>query len=179
MYWGLQFQPFKKLVFSGYYDRFNFPWLRFRADGPSKGNEFLGRIAYSFSREIKLYAQARVENKERNVELDGNTNLYGLANAEKRNYILNLDVRPKGIVSLKTRAQFSEFLFDGDYSNGMALIQDINFDFGRFRLSTRYSIFDTDNFENRQYVYEKDVLYAFSIPAYQYNRQSILCFIAV
>jgi len=51
----------------------------------------------------------------------------------------------------------------------MALIQDINFDFGRFRLSTRYSIFDTDNFENRQYVYEKDVLYAFSIPAYQYT----------
>lgn len=169
VYWGMKFQPFKKLTFSGYYDRFNFPWLRFRADGPSKGNEFLGRIAYSFSREIKLYAQARVENKERNVELEANPNLYGLANAEKRNYILNLDVRPKGIVTLKTRAQFSEFLFDGDYSNGMALIQDINFDFGRFRLSTRYSIFDTDNFENRQYVYEKDVLYAFSIPAYQYT----------
>lgn len=167
VYWGMKFQPFKKLTFSGYYDRFNFPWLRFRADGPSKGNEFLGRVAYSFSRQIKLYAQARVENKERNVDLEGNPNLYGLANAEKRNYILNLDVRPKGIVSLKTRAQFSEFLFDGDYSNGMAFIQDINFDFGRFRLSTRYSIFDTDNFENRQYVYEKDVLYAFSIPAYQ------------
>lgn len=40
IYWGLKFQPFKKLTFSGYYDRFNFPWLRFRADGPSKGNEF-------------------------------------------------------------------------------------------------------------------------------------------
>ncbi|WP_296620563.1 helix-hairpin-helix domain-containing protein [Marivirga sp.] len=169
VYWGVKFQPFKKLTFSGYYDRFNFPWLRFRADGPSKGNEFLGRISYRFSREIKLYAQARVENKERNVDLEDNPNLYGLANAEKRNYIINLDVRPKGIVSLKTRAQFSEFLLQGDYSNGMTLIQDISFDFGRFRLSTRYSIFDTDNFENRQYVYEKDVLYAFSIPAYQYT----------
>lgn len=169
VYWGMKFQPFKKLTFSGYYDRFNFPWLRFRADGPSKGNEFLGRVSYRFSREIKLYAQARVENKERNVELEGNPYLYGLANAEKRNYIINLDVRPKGIASLKTRAQFSEFLLQGEYSNGMALIQDINFDFGRFRLSTRYSIFDTDNFENRQYVYEKDVLYAFSIPAYQYT----------
>ncbi|SMG33400.1 Helix-hairpin-helix motif-containing protein [Marivirga sericea] len=167
IYWGLKFQPSKKLTMSGYYDRFSFPWLRFRADGPSTGNEFLGRIAYSFSRQIKLYAQARVENKERNVELEGNPNLYGLTNAEKRNYIINLDVRPKGIVSLKTRAQFSEFLQLGNYSSGMALIQDINFDFGRFRLSTRYSIFDTDDFENRQYVYEKDVLYAFSIPAYQ------------
>jgi len=167
IYWGIKFQPFKKLTISGYYDRFNFPWLRFRADGPSKGNEYLGRISYRFSREIKLYAQARVENKERNIESGDNPNLYALGNAEKRNYILNLDVRPKGIVSLKTRAQFSEFLLQGDYSNGMALIQDVNFDFGRFRLSTRYSIFETDNFENRQYVYEKDVLYAFSIPAYQ------------
>ncbi|WP_340152530.1 helix-hairpin-helix domain-containing protein [uncultured Marivirga sp.] len=167
VYWGIKFQPFKRLTFSGYYDRFNFPWLRFRADGPSIGNEFLGRVTYRFSREIKLYAQARVENKERNVDLEDNPNLYGLSTAEKRNYILNLDVRPKGIISLKTRAQFSEFLLQGEYSTGMALIQDVNFDFGRFRLSTRYSIFDTDDFENRQYVYEKDVLYAFSIPAYQ------------
>jgi len=30
-----------------------------------------------------------------------------------------------------------------------------------------FIVFDTDDFENRQYVYEKDVLYAFSIPAYQ------------
>jgi hypothetical protein len=167
VYWGLKFQPFKKLSISTYYDRFNFPWLKFRADGPSKGTEYLGRISYRFNRQINVYGQVRVENKERNVDLEGNPNLYGLANAEKRNYILNLDVRPKGIVSLKTRAQFSEFILQGDYSRGMALIQDINFDFGRFRLSTRYSIFDTDNFENRQYVYEKDVLYAFSIPAYQ------------
>jgi hypothetical protein len=167
VYWGLKFQPFRNLTVSGYYDRFNFPWLRFRADGPSKGNEFLGRVAYRFNRQSKLYAQARIENKERNVESKDNPNLYGLAYAQKRNYILNLDIRPKGIVSFKTRAQFSEFLLQDDYSNGMALIQDINFDFGRFRLSTRYSIFDTDDFENRQYVYEKDVLYAFSIPAYQ------------
>lgn len=169
VYWGLEFQPFKKLTIAGYYDRFTFPWLRFRADSPSKGNEYLGRITYRFSREIKVYAQARVENKERNVALIDNPNLYGLANAEKRNYVINLDVHPKGIISLKTRAQFSEFLLEGDYSKGMALIQDVNFDFGRFRLSTRYSIFDTDDFENRQYVYEKDVLYAFSIPAYQYT----------
>ena len=167
IYWGIKFQPIRKLTVSAYYDRFNFPWLRFRADSPSSGNEYLGRLTYQFNRQIMLYAQARVENKERNFERGDNPNLYIIANAEKRNYILNLDIRPKGIVSLKSRIQFSEFLLDQDYSSGMALIQDVNFDFGKLRLSTRYAIFDTDNFENRQYVYEKDVLYAFSIPAYQ------------
>ncbi len=167
VYWGIKFQPVKKLFLSAYIDKFKFPWLKFRADAPSQGNEFLGRITYVFNRNINLYAQARVENKERNASKVGNSNLYSLQNGQKRNYLLNLDIRPKGIISLKSRLQFSEFVFNGRYTNGMALIQDINFDFGKLRLSTRYAIFETDDFENRQYAYERDVLYAFSIPAYQ------------
>jgi hypothetical protein len=46
------------------------------------------------------------------------------------------------------------------------LIQDLNLRFKKFKISTRAAIFDTDDFVNRQYVYEKDVLYAFSFPAY-------------
>ncbi|GAA5023453.1 hypothetical protein GCM10011506_06320 [Marivirga lumbricoides] len=167
VFWGLKFQPNRKFIVSAYYDRFKFPWLRFRVDAPSTGNEFLSRIAYNINRNISLYGQVRVENKERNSEKANDPVIYGLSTGQKRNYILNLDVRPKSIVSIKSRIQFSEFLFNERYSNGVALIQDLNFDFGKLRLSTRYAIFETDDFENRQYVYEKDVLYAFSIPAYQ------------
>ncbi len=167
VYWGIKFQPYKKLYLSAFYDKFQFPWLKFRADAPSQGNEYLGRVSYSFTRNIHLYGQLRVENKERNTSKSDNSNLNSLENGQKRNYLLNLDIRPKGIISLKSRLQFSEFLFNGAYTNGMALIQDVNFDFGKLRLSTRYAIFDTDDFENRQYAYERDVLYAFSIPAYQ------------
>ncbi|WMN06332.1 helix-hairpin-helix domain-containing protein [Marivirga arenosa] len=167
VYWGLEYQPFRKLSISAYHDQFIFPWLKFRADAPSKGNESLIRFNYKFNRQINFYSQFRIENKERNVETLDESNLYGLANGQKRNYIVNLDLRPKSIISFKMRAQFSEYLIEESYTNGMAIIQDINFDLGNFRLSTRYSIFDTDDYENRQYVYEKDVLYAFSIPAYQ------------
>lgn len=167
VYWGIKFNPFKKIIVSTFYDSFNFPWLRFRVDGPSKGNEYMARISWNINRNIAIYGQARVENKERNADSFDNPNMYTLANAQKRNYIINLDMKPEGRVSLKSRLQLSEFLFNGNYSTGMAIIQDVNFDFGKFRLSTRYAIFDTEDFENRQYVYEKDVLYAFSIPAYQ------------
>ena len=44
-------------------------------------------------------------------------------------------------------------------------MQDLNFSFWKMKVSTRAAIFDTD-YENRQYAYEKNVLYAFSIPAY-------------
>ena len=35
----------------------------------------------------------------------------------------------------------------------------------RLRLSARYALFDTDDYDTRQYVFEQDVLYAFSVPA--------------
>ena len=33
------------------------------------------------------------------------------------------------------------------------------------RLTARYALFDTDDYDTRQYVFEQDVLYAFSVPA--------------
>lgn len=167
VYVGIKKAFNRKFALSAYWDKFSFPWLRFRADAPSQGSEYLARLTYKFSRQLSLYGQVRVENKERNVASDNNANLFTLANAQKRNYLINFDIRPKGIISLKTRLQYSEFVLLNAYSDGIALIQDVNFDWNKFRLSGRYAIFDTDDFENRQYVYEKDVLYAFSIPAYQ------------
>ena len=35
----------------------------------------------------------------------------------------------------------------------------------QLRLSARYAIFNTDSYDTRIYAYEKDVLYAFSVPA--------------
>ncbi|MCK5470233.1 MAG: helix-hairpin-helix domain-containing protein, partial [Cyclobacteriaceae bacterium] len=35
--------------------------------------------------------------------------------------------------------------------------------------STRFAIFDTDNYDNRQFIYERDLLYVYSIPSF-YNQ---------
>jgi len=167
VYLGIKKQFNRKFSLTAYWDKFNFPWLKYQADTPSNGNEYLTRLTYKFNKQLSAYAQIRVENKERNIDNTENQNLYALANGQKRNYLINFDVRPKSIIKLKTRLQFSEYVLEGEYTNGMALLQDVNFDWNRFKLSTRYAIFDTDDFQNRQYLYEKDVLYAFSIPAYQ------------
>ena len=37
------------------------------------------------------------------------------------------------------------------------------------KLSARYAIFDTDNYDTRLYAYENDLLYVFSIPSYFYK----------
>ena len=51
-------------------------------------------------------------------------------------------------------------------SNGFALVQDATLDYRRLSLSGRVALFGTDDYDSRQYVYERDVLYAFSFPAY-------------
>lgn len=164
IYWGLKYNPSRKWNFAAYYDLFWFPWLRFQADAPSQGQEALLRATWKISRKIQLYGQFRIEEKERNVP-NNSTNTDILSSATRQQFLFNVRFNAERIVSLQTRWQFSNYQQE-EYSEGMALMQDINFDFGRVRLSGRVALFDTDDFQNRQYAYEKDVLYAFSFPAY-------------
>ncbi len=164
IYWGLKFSPFRTLFFTAYYDRFRFPWLKFRAEAPSNGYEYLIRLNFVPSSNVNLFAQFRQESKERNSNSDNS--LQRLSPGVKSNYLLNLDYQPNAIVGIKSRLQWSNFSFEGSKSRGFAIIQDFNFKIGKLKVGTRFALFEVDNFENRQFAYEKDVLYAFSIPAY-------------
>jgi hypothetical protein len=164
MYWGWKYRINKKYTTSAYVDLFSFPWLKFRTYKPSYGNEFLFRFNYQPSRKILMFAQLRQETKEKNISTDSKN--YLTSKAVKRNFWLNFDYTLAQDLRLKTRAQFSSYSFNNKTTNGMALIQDITFSKGRFQISARYALFDTDDFDNRQYVYENDVWLAYSLPAY-------------
>ncbi len=163
MYWGIKFSPSRKYTLVAYYDKFKFPWLRFGVDAPSQGAEWLSRLTYRPSREVSVFLQVREESKEVSIS---EINLSKLHDRIKRNYILNVDYATNKNLSLRTRLQASSQDEGGTFSKGFAIIQDVNYNIGRFRLSGRMAMFETDDYDNRQYVYERDVLYAFSIPAY-------------
>lgn len=165
MYWGLKYRPSRKLFMTAYYDKFYFPWLRFRANAPTEGYEYLSRITYLPSRKIALFVQFREEGKEINLPLEGRaTQLVGMG--VRRNGIVNIDYATDKSISFKSRVQFSTYTLEGNTSAGFAIMQDINVDFRRWRISNRIAAFEVDDFDNRQYVYERNVLYAFAIPAY-------------
>lgn len=164
-YWGLSYRPSRKYKFSAYFDKFTFPWLRFRVDAPSSGFEYLGRFTYKPSRSIQMYAQFRQENKELSIT-SGDGALSQLTETSKKNYIINLDYAIGRTFSFKSRVQGSSYTEANETTHGLAILQDVNVSFWKMKLSTRFALFDTDDYNNRQYIYEKDVLYAFSIPAY-------------
>ena len=162
-YWGISINPNGKHKLNAYYDRFEFPWLKYRTEAPSAGQEWLVRYSHFHSRQITLYTQIRQQKKQVTVA-DENLNI--LTDQIKRNYIFNVNYTLKPWLKLKTKVQSSTQIEKGELTRGFAIIQDINFNVWKLKFHTRMALFETDDFDNAQYVYENDVLYAFSIPAY-------------
>ncbi len=162
-YWGLSIKPNGRHKVNVYYDRFRFPWLRFRTEAPSVGNEWLGRYSYFPSRQVSLYMQIREQTRQVTIP---NDNLNELVDQVKRNYIFNVDYELKPWLKLKTKVQSSTQNEGEVFTKGFAIIQDVNFEWWKLKFNTRLALFETDDFDNAQYVYESDVLYSFSIPAY-------------
>jgi hypothetical protein len=164
IYWGWKYSFNKKISIAGYADLFRFPWLKFRSYSPSDGTEWLLRFNYRPTKTIYIFLQAREEIKQRNSSAD--VNLYLTDLGIRRNYWLNVDYSATPKLSFKSRAQFSTYQLASKSTQGMAIMQDFSYDWNRFSLSGRYVLFDTDDFDNRLYVYERDVWLAFSFPAY-------------
>lgn len=164
LYWGWKYNFNKKYSISGYADIYYFPWLKYRAYARAEGSEWLIRFNYRPSKSVAMFLQAREETKERNNQQDAN--LYGTALATRRNYWFNIDYGVAPTLSFKTRIQLSTFAFEGQASQGSVFVQDATFNRGRLSFTGRFALFDTDNFDTRLYVYERDVWLAFSFPAY-------------
>lgn len=166
-YWGIKFKPSRKYKLTAYFDRFVFPWLKFGIHSPSDGHELMLRANYQPTRSTNIYFQYRQESKAKNPGgQEYHQPIKSPANGVKRNYSFNFNHPLDKIISVRSRILFSTYKFMNSTTKGYAILQDFNIDINKFRLSTRFALFDTDDYENRQYAYERDVLYGFSIPQY-------------
>lgn len=165
-YWGLRYSPSRRWQFSGFYDRFRFPWLKYQVNAPSGGNDRLFTIRYAPNRRFTASALFHEEHKERNRP-GQNQPLPQLATTVRRTALIQAEYDLPMRYALRTRIQGGDFAYrGGTRSQGITLVQDITWRWPRLELSGRVAFFATDNYDSRQYVYEKDVLYAFSLPAY-------------
>lgn len=164
VYLGIKYQPSRKWWYSAYFDRFSFPWLRYRVDAPSDGYEYMLRANYQPSKKLLFYTQFREEVKD--INLSEGSPIHIPLPGSKINYLLSMDFSVADNLRLQSRVQGSRYFYNGVTTKGFALAQDISWGYKQLRISGRLALFDTDDYQNRQYIYEKDVLWAFSIPAY-------------
>ncbi len=163
-YWTWKYRWDRHWSINGYVDIFQFPWLGFRRYRPSSGYETLLRGSYRPSKETRIVFQVRQESKSRNVQRE--TKVYGVAESLRQNALLAVEYVAGRGISLNTRIQFNARHFDETYTEGWAFVQDITFRVGRFRFSARHGLFDTDDYDNRHYIYERDAWSSYSMPAY-------------
>ncbi len=165
IYWGGRYTFNRRVALSGYLDVFRFPWLRYRIYQPSDGTEWLLRLSYAPTRSIAFFVQVREEVKARN--LSGETTRYEVMPGTRRNVWTSCEFAATPAVTLRTRLQASQYELGESSTRGMAVVQEVTLKKNRWSLSVRYALFDTEDYENRQYVYEKDVWLATSLPAYE------------
>ncbi len=164
-YTGLRYAPSRKFQYNAYLDVFYFPWKKYQVDTASAGNGFLLHALWQPEKHIKLYAVVRSDQKQKNNS--GPAGPIPLATTTRSTALLNFEwSRPRKYM-LRTRLQGGRYRFGSSGpSNGFAIVQDATFQLQKLELSGRLGLFRTDDYDSRQYVFEKDALYSFSIPSY-------------
>lgn len=159
-----------KWTASAYVDCYSFPWLKYRVDAPSKGNEYLIKINYAASRRLEFYLQYREKNKL--IDAASPLIMKYPDVTKKQNLRFNISYIVNDFLTIKNRIEWVKYQYGNNYLHyGFLIYQDISYKLTKLplRLSARYAIFDTDTYEERLYAYESDALFAFSIPAYYYK----------
>ena len=168
LYIGFNAKLHKNWMLKGYYDLFTFPWMRFQAKAPTKGNEYLAQLEFKPSRRFSSYVRYRFEDKQEGFDLSEQpTDEIGLRH--RHWYRINWQLTLNKVFSLRNRIEYVHVdLPEGDSQNGWLIYQDVVFKPkwpAKYQIKLRYALFDTDGYDSRIYAYEHDVLYSFSVPA--------------
>lgn len=166
-YIGTEIRPFAKWKIAAYADSYRFPWLKFGIDAPSLGTDYLLQLDFAPRRNTSMYWRFKYEDKQQNQSASDAVMPVIVAN-KKASLRYNL-VYSFGNFSFKNvlEANLSR-ISTSNWTYGMLALQDVSYTFSTLplKLDVRLQLFDATDYENRLYSYEKDVLYAFSIPMY-------------
>jgi hypothetical protein len=167
IYGGVKYSLYRKLTLSGFIDMFRFPGWKYLIDGPSGGFDYLLTATYTPNRSTRFSLIFHDERKQKNTP-GSRLTPRPLTETTRRSLALTADYAPAPGLTMRTRLQGGTFRYasESSTSQGFALVQDATYERGRWSLSGRVALFGTDDYDSRQYVYERDVLYAFSFPAY-------------
>jgi len=171
IYAGLNVHITRAWTLNTYVDLFEFPWLKYQVNQPSKGNEFLIQPSYRPSRNLEIYARFRQEVRQKNSRVS-QQNIVRLENVVHRIYRINIAYKVADDFTLKSRVEYLTVDRPSkDFERGVAFVQDILYKPKKLPvdITLRYALFETDSYDSRIYTFETNALYVYSIPAYYYQ----------
>lgn len=166
LYWGTDVRFGRKWQINAYADLWRHPWLRFGANAPSLGREYLGRILWTPQRGVSFYALWFREVKERNSSQHPER---ALLEHQRQRLRLHAAYRVGGGIEMRSRVEWARFsVANGPPSLGFLAYQEIVVKplESRFSGLGRFVIFDTQDYDARIYAFENDLFAAVSIPGF-------------
>jgi hypothetical protein len=164
-YAGILLRPVAGWQLNAYADFFQFPWIRYLVNAPTRGHDYLAQLNYQPNKLFGMYLRFRNQNKP--TDSSGSGSIYYPADQLKQNFRMHLFQQLSQKVSINTRAEllwFNHHLKNRE--QGFLSYVDATYDWKKVSINARLQYFETDNYNSRIYVYESDVLYSFSIPAF-------------
>jgi hypothetical protein len=161
-----------RLRLSGYIDIFSFPWLKYRVDTPTHGKEFGLMLVCQASEKTVINFRFYQKNTRSNLTAEEVRNLHRLTENVTRDYRCGIEWVPGSSIMLKTRIELRE-AGEAFTKNpfGYLVYQEAQIKAFKFleTITCRFALFDVPDYASRIYVYEPEVLYGYSVPAYQGN----------
>ena len=122
---GIKFKINKSWSVNGYTDVFEFPWMKFGVDAPSRGHEFLIQPIYKPSRSFEIYGRFRQQLRQKNASPS-----YGVITVVEdviqRNYRLNISKKIDKVLTLKSRLEIVHIKRNSrEDEMGLLMTQDI------------------------------------------------------
>ena len=168
-YVAAQCSPIKYWNFFASADLFSFPWWRYRISKPSQGVDVMLRANYNPRKSYNMELNYRFKRKERDVS---GTQGQEIHPTYQHRFRYRLNYNPNQLFTFRTTADLNLFSFQTTgLSKGFHLTQSVGYNLPLFPLKMQLqgSYFDTDNYDSRIFITERQMLYAFYTPSYQGN----------
>ena len=168
LYVGMVATPFNKITLSAYADMFRYEWLTYRVDAPSSGQEYSAQVVYNVSRYGDIVLGYRNMINPINYA-PANDKMNQIGESKRNYYRLQFNYLALPWLKLQSRIEITKRqaplkVKESGYIiyQGFQVIPQKK----PWSLSFRYFLFDTDSYDTRLYVFEQDVPYSFSVPAF-------------
>ena len=167
-YTGISIAPASYLRIDAYADFYHFPWLKYRVDAPSSGNDYLVQLTYTPNKQVEIYTRYRTEKKAINYNPDG-VALNPVIAQPKQDLRTQFSYKLNTVFTFRSRVELSWFdKKAADAESGFLIYTEVLYKpiFKPFSGNIRLQYFETDGYNSRLYAYENDVLYGYSIPVF-------------
>ncbi len=167
-YTGISITPVDIIRIDAYADYYNFPWVKYRIDAPTSGNDYFLQLTYRPNKVAEVYVRYRAEKKAINYNPDELT-LNPVVVQPRQGLRSQFTYKVSATTTLRSRAELTWYDKRGPAAeNGFLFYTDVLYKpfHSSFSGNVRLQYFETDGYNSRMYSFEDDVLFAYSIPVF-------------